>query len=400
MNTTPPNNGPRSNEPGDPHMGNGPGNGAGPGSGNGANQDPRWDAFDDGQPKGDRPFNTNNPYAQHGGGNPQAQGQPGGQQGSPYGQVNNGGQNPYGQNPQGPGQPGMNDGQGFGNGPGNGPTNGPGHGGGLGTGAGMGAAGAGAAGSAATHSDANKKKGNKGAVIAAAVGGAMLLIIGGIAACQANDDEENAAAESSMSEPSETPTEAADESTEETTTEEVESEEPTATGVEAFQSEFAEKDTSKGRPAGTVPFDELDDGDEITLGEGLGPYQEWGTYKGQVVRGPYSHNDDEDKTRDSSDLEEAKLDALFWAAGNEYSKARTIEALTRDRTRTAVYPQDVAEKAVDAIDIDWNEVALARAKKYKERNPQDSNDDLFSALTSYDGFTPEEAQYAIDNLNK
>ena len=352
MNTTPPNNGPRSNGPGS----NGPGDGAGSGSGDFANQDPRWDAFKDGSPEGDRPFNANNPYAQHGTGQQQGQrdqpGQPGqpvqpnqtGQQGGAFGQVNNGGQNPYGQNPQNPqgasGQPqqpghqpndqGMNAQPGTPNVSG-GPAgpNGP---GGV---------------------EQKGKKGNTGALIAAAIGVVLILGIGTFVAGQPGDDEEDTAAETSQTQAADTSSEKTTESSEDTATEES-SESEGAEGTE-------DRDPSKGRPAGTVPFDELEDGDEITLGEGLGPGQEWGTYDGKIVAVPESVDN---PGGPSDDLELAKQHAVYYVYQDLKSRTVVTHRLTDTSARyMQTFTPEVAQKAIDESDIDWNAIALVEAKK-------------------------------------
>lgn len=64
------------------------------------------------------------------------------------------------------------------------------------------------------------------------------------------------------------------------------------------------------------------------------------------------------------------------------------------------YPPEAAQYAVDNLDVDWNEQALKAAKSYQEIMPM-SDDGLFEQLTSEhgEGFTPEQAQYAIDHLD-
>lgn len=64
------------------------------------------------------------------------------------------------------------------------------------------------------------------------------------------------------------------------------------------------------------------------------------------------------------------------------------------------YPPEAAQYALDNLDVDWNEQALKAAKNYQKVMPM-SDDGLFEQLTSSygDGFTPEQAQYAIDHLD-
>lgn len=64
------------------------------------------------------------------------------------------------------------------------------------------------------------------------------------------------------------------------------------------------------------------------------------------------------------------------------------------------YPPEAAQYALDNLEVDWNEQALKSAKNYQEIMPM-SDSGLFDQLTSEygDGFTPEQAQYAIDHLD-
>ena len=63
------------------------------------------------------------------------------------------------------------------------------------------------------------------------------------------------------------------------------------------------------------------------------------------------------------------------------------------------FTEDEAEYAVDNVDADWNENALAKAKEYQDLMSM-SNSAIYDQLTSEYGekFTDEEAQYAVDHL--
>ena len=62
---------------------------------------------------------------------------------------------------------------------------------------------------------------------------------------------------------------------------------------------------------------------------------------------------------------------------------------------------DAAQYAIDNVKADWKAEALDAAKAYQKYTPM-SDSELYDQLTSEygSGFTPEEAQYAIDNLDK
>ncbi|WP_459610423.1 Ltp family lipoprotein [Corynebacterium urogenitale] len=236
----------------------------------------------------------------------------------------------------------------------------------------------------------NGKKGNKGVIAAAAIGAVAILGIGAFVACQPEDEEADPAAETSQSQEATTSTQESTEASETETAEQTSSEE-TAESEE-------ELDPSQGRPAGSVPYDELEDGDEITLGEGLGPGQEWGTYDGKIVRVPEPVVN---PGAPSADLKLAKEYAVYYAYQDLKSKVVVTERLTDTSARVMqTFTPEVAQKAVDESDIDWNAIALVEAKKYKERWPDDPDERLFGVLTEQDKFTVEEAQYAIDNLNR
>ena len=53
------------------------------------------------------------------------------------------------------------------------------------------------------------------------------------------------------------------------------------------------------------------------------------------------------------------------------------------------------------MQADWNAEAIEAAKSYQKISPM-SDSGLYDQLTSEygSGFTPEEAQYAVDNLDK
>ncbi|MCZ3542547.1 Ltp family lipoprotein, partial [Lactobacillus gasseri] len=65
------------------------------------------------------------------------------------------------------------------------------------------------------------------------------------------------------------------------------------------------------------------------------------------------------------------------------------------------FPEDAAKYAVDHVKADWKKNALESAKTY-QKDMNMSTAEIKDQLTSDSGdkFTPEEAQYAVDNLSK
>ena len=62
------------------------------------------------------------------------------------------------------------------------------------------------------------------------------------------------------------------------------------------------------------------------------------------------------------------------------------------------FTSEESQYAVDNLNVDWKENALKTAQNYAN-NLNMSKDAIYNQLISnFDGFTPEDAQYAIDNL--
>ena len=83
------------------------------------------------------------------------------------------------------------------------------------------------------------------------------------------------------------------------------------------------------------------------------------------------------------------------------SKAKIYNQLTSEFGEN--FTAEVAQYAVDNADIDWKENALITAEFYQEQyqgNLAYTKEEIYDKLISeFEQFTPEEAQYAIDNLN-
>lgn len=83
-------------------------------------------------------------------------------------------------------------------------------------------------------------------------------------------------------------------------------------------------------------------------------------------------------------------------------------ANSQDMSKQGVYNQltsefegftpEAAQYAIDNIEADWQANALSKGQRYYEQQAM-SPDAVYNQLTSeFEGFTPEEAQYAVDNL--
>ena len=55
--------------------------------------------------------------------------------------------------------------------------------------------------------------------------------------------------------------------------------------------------------------------------------------------------------------------------------------------------------AIDNVNADWKENALKTAKSYQEHADMSTGAIYDQLISEFEQFTPEEAQYAIDNLN-
>lgn len=93
---------------------------------------------------------------------------------------------------------------------------------------------------------------------------------------------------------------------------------------------------------------------------------------------------------------------------NALKKAETYSK-TLHMSQTGIYNQltsefesfspEAAQYAIDNVEADWNENALKKAREYSDLQAM-SPDAVYNQLVSeFEGFTPEQAQYAVDNLN-
>ncbi|HBI1792657.1 TPA: Ltp family lipoprotein [Enterococcus faecalis] len=115
---------------------------------------------------------------------------------------------------------------------------------------------------------------------------------------------------------------------------------------------------------------------------------------------------DEGSSKAKSEFEErAKLPAEFGNAlikaeqylkSTSFSKQKLYDQLIFEK-----YSNEAAEYAVNNIKANWDEQALKKAKSYQE-SMEMSPEAIRDQLTSEHGenFTPDEAEYAIQNLGK
>ena len=62
------------------------------------------------------------------------------------------------------------------------------------------------------------------------------------------------------------------------------------------------------------------------------------------------------------------------------------------------FTPEAAQYAIDNVNADWKENALKTAKSYQEHADMSTGAIYDQLISEFEQFTPEEAQYAIDNL--
>lgn len=101
----------------------------------------------------------------------------------------------------------------------------------------------------------------------------------------------------------------------------------------------------------------------------------------------------------STEYRNALRKAIRYATNQHMSKARVYKQLTSPAGEK--FPADAANWAISHLsDIDWKANALAKAKRYQERQSM-SKERIRQQLSSEYGehFTQEEADYAVSRLN-
>lgn len=135
--------------------------------------------------------------------------------------------------------------------------------------------------------------------------------------------------------------------------------------------------------------------DTVTLEEGLPPGESEGVYRGQIVRPP----DGMLEATRSTDLDEAKKDALYLAIQGKESKEKVKKKLISNLSRGAYYPPEVAERAVNEIDVEWRELARLQGQNLLNIYNKYTDRDVRRVLQNSYEFTEEEVDYAVENLD-
>lgn len=114
-----------------------------------------------------------------------------------------------------------------------------------------------------------------------------------------------------------------------------------------------------------------------------------------------AENKSEDKAENTvpEEYKSALKKAKSFTDEMNLSKVRLYEMLTStsDYYDTHFTPE-AAQYAVDNVGVDWKESALKRAKLYRKAASL-STEGIYDELTAME-YTEEEIQYAIDNLDK
>lgn len=107
-------------------------------------------------------------------------------------------------------------------------------------------------------------------------------------------------------------------------------------------------------------------------------------------------NEPEEETQDDvpSEWQAALNSAETYADIMNMSRQGIYDQLTSEAGDN--FPDEAAQYAYDNIEYDWNDNALKSAQNYQEMMDM-SHNAIYDQLI-FEKFTPEEAQYAVDNL--
>lgn len=117
---------------------------------------------------------------------------------------------------------------------------------------------------------------------------------------------------------------------------------------------------------------------------------------------PAESSDEETSSQSTSNIPREYKSALNSAKNylsiSGFSKTGLYEQLTSDAGDK--FTPEAAQYAIDNLKVDWNKQALRCAEDYQDMDmsPAEIYDQLVSSAGEQ--FTPEEAQYAIDNLSQ
>ena len=153
--------------------------------------------------------------------------------------------------------------------------------------------------------------------------------------------------------------------------------------------------------AGTVGCSDVDNSKEVNSGN-VEPVQEVSQNSENAIAENKSEDkvSIEDKVEDNvpAEYKSALKEAKFYSEIMGMSKAGIYRQLTFEYGDN--FSVEAAQYAVDNLEVDWKENALKKAKGYQEIMTTWTPQEIYEQLISEDcdQFTPEEAQYAIDNL--
>lgn len=101
------------------------------------------------------------------------------------------------------------------------------------------------------------------------------------------------------------------------------------------------------------------------------------------------------KAEPTAEEKDALEKAKMFSKSLHSSKERVKAALVSNER----LPKELAQYAVDNLEVNWKEEALIYAQGLLPIRYY-SNEELKDILVNHEKFTEEEAQYAIDNLNR
>ena len=106
---------------------------------------------------------------------------------------------------------------------------------------------------------------------------------------------------------------------------------------------------------------------------------------------------DKDKTEDNvpTEYKNALKTAKSYDKTSHMSKQGLYDQLTSEFEQ---FTPEAAQYAIDNVNADWKENALKTAKSYQEYADMSTSAIYDQLISEFEQFTPEEAQYAIDNL--
>lgn len=143
-------------------------------------------------------------------------------------------------------------------------------------------------------------------------------------------------------------------------------------------------DTAVAADSGSVENADIAENPEAAVEGQQGQAEKQEKQDEQDEKVPTEHNNALRKAKSYSDLMHMSKAGIYDQLTSEYGEKFSPEA---------------AQYAMDNLEVDWNKNALEKARSYQDSMAM-SPDAIYDQLMSEYGeqFTPEEAQYAVDNL--